>query len=250
MPQIHVNYRFVVDFCLRNSPTGKILDYGCGSGEIVRAGLSAGLNIYGCETFYAGSHGVEAAVSDLLGKRIFKIENGVIPFGDSQFDCIVNNQVFEHVEDMDAVLCEIDRVLKPGGVLLSLFPSEDVIREGHCGIPLAHRFAKHPKIGYLWILSWRSLGFGYHKGNKGKQQWAKDTQHWLNHYCIYRPKKEIMRSFSEHGLSPKGIESEYIKFRGLPLFTPWMMRKLGGMVLLSTKSAAMKSELQTVGKTQ
>src|SRR5437763_2938378 len=152
VPELHVNYRFVVDFCKRTSPGGKILDYGCGSGEIVRAGLAAGLDIIGCETFYAGGHGAESAVQDLLGTSIFKMENGSIPFASESFDCIVNNQVFEHVEDLDFVLSEIRRVLKSNGVLLSMFPSKDVIREGHCGIPLAHRFAKYPRFGYYWLL--------------------------------------------------------------------------------------------------
>lgn len=233
---IHVNYRFVVDFCRRRTPQGKILDYGCGSGEIVRAGLAANLNIFGCETFYAGSHGVEKAVADLLGTRIFKIEGGVIPFADSEFDCVVHNQVFEHVEDIDAVLSEISRVLRPGGFMLSMFPSKDTIREGHCGVPLAHRFAKYPRFGYLWLLAWRCLGFGHNKNNKPRAQWAKDFQDWLNHFTVYRSKQEITRAYESHGLSICGVEREYIKFRRLPLFTPWLLRKLGGMVLLSWKS--------------
>ena len=235
MAALHVNYRFVVDFCKRTSPGGRILDYGCGSGEIVRAGLAAGVDISGCETFYAGGHGVESAVQDLLGIRIFKMENGTIPFPAESFDCVVNNQVFEHVEDLDFVLSEIRRVLKRDGVLLSMFPSEDVVREGHCGIPLAHRFAKYPRFGYYWLLLGRLLGFGYHKKGMPTRQWARNFQHWLNHYCTYRSRHAIMVAFQRHGLPVQGIEEEYIRFRRLPLFTPWMLRKLAGMVLKSIK---------------
>src|SRR5258706_5525903 len=204
MAALHVNYRFVVDFCKRTSPGGRILDYGRGSGEIVRAGLAAGVDISGCETFYAGGHGVESAVQDLLGIRIFKMENGVIPFPSESFDCVVNNQVFEHVEDIDFVLSEIRRVLKRDGVLLSMFPSEDVIREGHCGIPLAHRFARYPRFGYYWLLLGRLLGFGYHKKEMPPQQWAKNFQHWLNHYCTYRSKDKIMLAYQRHWSSGAG----------------------------------------------
>ena len=232
---LHVNYRFLLDFAKKNAPSGKILDYGCGSGQVVRAGLADHLDIYGCEVFYGGGHGVEEAVSDLLGSRILKIQNGKIPFGDSWFECIVNNQVFEHVGDMDAVLSEIYRTLKPGGYLLSLFPSREVIRENHCGVPLAHRFSKYPKLGYYWLLAFRLLGFGYFKGTKSPHQWAHDFQLWLNNYCNYRPEKQIMELFSAHNLKAIGIEREYIKFRGLRLFTPWMIRKLGFVVLLARK---------------
>ena len=62
---LHVNYRFVVDFCRRNVPAGKILDYGCGAGEIVRAGLEAGLDITGCEAFYEGGEGTREKAADL-----------------------------------------------------------------------------------------------------------------------------------------------------------------------------------------
>lgn len=232
---LNVNYRFVVNFARTRFASGKILDYGCGSGEIVRAGLEQGLDIYGCETFFGGGHGVEQHVSDLLGLRIFKIEKDRAPFADSNFDCIVNNQVFEHVEDMDAVLNEMNRVLKPGGALLSIFPSREVLREGHCGVPLAHRFSRYPRFDYSWLLAFRMMGLGKHKENKAARQWARDFQEYLNKYCIYRPEKQIMECFASHGLPAQGIEKQYIRFRGLPLFTPWMLRKFGMMVLLSRK---------------
>jgi hypothetical protein len=48
---LHVNYRFVLDFAKQNAPNGVVLDYGCEAGQIVRAGIQQGLNIYGCEIF-------------------------------------------------------------------------------------------------------------------------------------------------------------------------------------------------------
>ena len=45
-------------------------------------------------------------------------EDGRLDFPDASFDLVVNNMVFEHVEDLDAVLAEIQRVLKPGGRIL------------------------------------------------------------------------------------------------------------------------------------
>jgi hypothetical protein len=54
---LHVNYRFVLDFAKQNAPNGVVLDYGCAAGQIVRAGIQQGLNIYRCEIFYEGGHG-------------------------------------------------------------------------------------------------------------------------------------------------------------------------------------------------
>ncbi len=235
MAALHVNYRFVVDFCKRTSPGGRILDYGCGSGQIVRAGLAAGVDISGCETFYAGGHGVESAVQDLLGIRIFKMGNGTIPFPPESFDCVVNNQVFEHVEDLDFVLSEIRRVLKRDGVLLSMFPSEDVVREGHCGVPLHIGLPSIRDLdttGSCWDdcsdlditkkECRRDNGPGiFSIGSTTIALTGRDTQSWW--------------PFNGIGLPVQAIEEEYIRFRRLPLFTPWMLRKLAGMVLKSVK---------------
>jgi 2-polyprenyl-3-methyl-5-hydroxy-6-metoxy-1,4-benzoquinol methylase len=42
--------------------------------------------------------------------------------------------VLEHVEDFDVVLRAMNRVLKPGGMVLSIFPDRSVWRQGHAGI--------------------------------------------------------------------------------------------------------------------
>jgi SAM-dependent methyltransferase len=234
--ELHVNHRFVLDFARRNAAAGRILDYGCGSGQVVRAGLQQRLEIYGCEAFYEGGHGSRSGASDLLGSRILEMSDGRIPFPDEWFDCIVNNMVFEHIHDVDQVLAEICRVLKPGGRMLSLFPSRECLREGHCGVPLAHRFSHHPKLGYYWLLVFRCLGFGHFTKGKGRRQWARGFQTWLNNYCAYRPREEILRAFSAPPLETTAYEKEYLRFRHLPWFMPWTFRKLGFMVLLSEKS--------------
>ena len=233
----HVNHRFILEFARRNAVSGKTLDYGCGSGQVVRAGLQLGLEIYGCETFYDGGHGSKSNAADLMGSRIFEMKDGKIPFPDDHFDCVVNNMVFEHVHDIDHTLSEICRVMKPGGRLLSLFPSLEVLREGHCGVPLAHRLCKYRKLGYYWLLAFRCLGFGYFTEGKGRRQWAGDFHQWINSYCVYRPRKQILQSFSAHALETTAFEKEYLRFRRVPILTTWMLRKFGFMVLLSRKPA-------------
>ena len=45
-----------------------------------------------------------------------------MPFREESFDVILSYDVFEHVQDLAAVLNECFRVLRPGGRLLALFP--------------------------------------------------------------------------------------------------------------------------------
>jgi 2-polyprenyl-3-methyl-5-hydroxy-6-metoxy-1,4-benzoquinol methylase len=139
---MHVNYRYLLHWAEAfesKTPGARILDYGCGSGEVVAEGRRQGLNIYGVEIFYGGSKAKqEVERLGLLGDEIRMIKDGKLSFDDECFDVVLSNQVFEHVEDLDAVLSEIERVMKKGAVLLCLFPGDDVIREGHIGIPFVH----------------------------------------------------------------------------------------------------------------
>jgi SAM-dependent methyltransferase len=48
---------------------------------------------------------------------------GALPFADGQFDLISAMEVIEHVEDDGALLADIKRVLKPGGLLYVTVPA-------------------------------------------------------------------------------------------------------------------------------
>jgi SAM-dependent methyltransferase len=207
-----VTNRFVLDFAKR--PGARILDYGCGAGAVVQAGRAAGLDIHGADVYYGGSNArTEADRAGLLGAAIREIRDGRIPFEDAWFDVVVNNQVMEHVEDLDAALAEIHRVLKPGGVVLSIFPSRDVFREGHIGIPFSHWFAKDskPRFYYTWAL--RLLGLGtWREQAPTARQWALDKLRWIDRYTCYRSRVEILRLYERYFLS-EFRESDYIRYR-------------------------------------
>ena len=144
-----------------------ILDYGCGSGEIIGEGRRAGLEVYGCRGLLEGSNiRQEIEKKGWLGTVVREVENGVIPFENCFFDMVTRNHVIEHVENLDAVLREIHRVLKPGGRFLSLFPTKEIIREGHCGIPLIHWFSRRSPYRFCYALTLRLFGLGYFTGKE------------------------------------------------------------------------------------
>lgn len=47
---------------------------------------------------------------------------GKLSFEDTVFDCVISNEVFEHIPDLTSGIREICRVLKPSGVLIATFP--------------------------------------------------------------------------------------------------------------------------------
>lgn len=212
-----VTNRFVLDFALnfaRAHPGASVLDFGCGSGRLVAAGRAAGLEMFGTDVYYAGANDrAEAEASGLLGGVIRESQDGRIPFPDASFDLVTNNQVMEHVADLEAVLAEIHRVLKPGGTALSLFPSRDVLREGHIGIPLSHRLPRDSRLRFLYTWALRSLGLGLWKEQAPtRRQWAEDKLRWIDTYTYYRSREDIFRAFGRYFRSELR-ESDYIRFR-------------------------------------
>lgn len=252
--RLHVNYRYSLNFAERQrneSPTFRILDYGCGAGEVVMAGRERGLDFYGAEVFYAGGNTRDVVERNgLLGTTVKEIHDGHLDFPDAFFDLVVNNQVFEHVENLDGVLGEIYRVLKPGGKVLSLFPSRDTVREPHCGIPFLHWFSKSSKLRYPYTLMLRRLGLGFHKGERTAEQWTTFQIQWVDTYCFYRTRENVMNSFRRF-FDAKLIEEDFISFRlqdsnlgWVDRFTSWpilrpvakeLLRRFGFLVIVAEK---------------
>jgi SAM-dependent methyltransferase len=55
-------------------------------------------------------------------QQTYKCDLSAIPVEDSRFDAIVFNEVMEHVPEPALVLCELHRVLKPGGAMIHSAP--------------------------------------------------------------------------------------------------------------------------------
>lgn len=254
---LHINYSYLLRWSkliAASKPNARVLDYGCGTGKVVAATRELGLDAYGADIYYEASavYKDEAARLGLFGTVIREIRNGRLDFDDCYFDLVMSNQVFEHVEDMDAALSEIHRVMKKGALFLCLFPSRDVIREGHIGIPFAHWFPRDSRLRFYVTLALRSIGLGYVKDrNKTNTQWTKDALRWLDNFTVYRHKREISRSFARF-FEVKLIEEDYIKYRlsahpqakyftrvlnlpFIPQISRVLFRKLAGMVILAKK---------------
>ena len=195
---------------------GIILDYGCGKGALVEEGLRQGFNIFGCELFGAGS-GVtireQLLEKNLFGTTVREIEDGKIPFPNEYFDLVISNQVFEHVPDLDFVLAEISRVLKPSGKLLCIFPVKECYRD-HAGTFFAHWFPSNSNAQYYNLLFFRRLGFGRLKKGRGNYSaWARFFVQWLADNTWYRPLREVREIFKRTFGFMQHIEDDYINFR-------------------------------------
>lgn len=242
-PGLHVNYAYLLAWAQAAGPGARILDFGCGDGLTVREGRRRGLDLQGADAFYGGSRAREQ-VRDLLGTAIHEIVDGRLPFAAGSFDLIVSNQVFEHVEALGPALDELARVLKPDGLLLALFPTAEVVREAHCGVPFLH-WRKDGRVEHA--LRWQRWGNGFDKDKKPPEQWAREAVDWMERYVHYRGRVDVLREWRRRfDLLP--IEEHYLAYRlGTSKLAPllripwlraagrWICRRFNGLVVAARR---------------
>lgn len=112
---------------VKNLSDKDILDLGCGYGGRTAYYLKKGnpRSIVGLETSSEKVKIAQNSVKHLCkdSRLSFKVGFGEsLPFPNESFDIILSYDVFEHVQDLNLVLKECFRVLKPGGKLFALFP--------------------------------------------------------------------------------------------------------------------------------
>ena len=99
----------------------KVLDCGCGQGQIT-VGLAqrvAPTEVIGIDQDQPAIEVAKAtAIEKSLQNLSFKSGNVYeLPFEDELFDALLANNVFEHLVDREKALGEMERVLKPGGII-------------------------------------------------------------------------------------------------------------------------------------
>jgi 2-polyprenyl-6-hydroxyphenyl methylase/3-demethylubiquinone-9 3-methyltransferase len=93
--------------------TGTLLDVACGGGLLAphvtgKGYTHVGVDIGEQATRISRDHGIRAVRGDVLR----------LPVRDASAEVVVAGEVFEHVRDLDGMVAEIARVLKPGGTLV------------------------------------------------------------------------------------------------------------------------------------
>lgn len=98
---------------------GKVLDIGCGRGLLLNKLRERGWEPRGTEL----SEEAAAYARHKLNLPVTTEELEECHFPDEEFDLVILWHVLEHVEEPRAMLREVSRILKPGGVLLVAVPN-------------------------------------------------------------------------------------------------------------------------------
>lgn len=109
------------------------LDIGSSAGGLSVALAQHGIEMHGIEPSLAG---VEVSKMRAQRRKLNNVSfyHGVgehLPFAESHFDFVISLAVLEHVQDVDQVVSEALRVLKPGGVAYFEVPNNLYPFEGH-----------------------------------------------------------------------------------------------------------------------
>ena len=105
---------------------GLVLENGCGVGMYVEKLTALGSHVIGLE--YDLERAIEAGGNS---DGIVNAAGEFIPLPSSTFDLILSHEVLEHVQDDRAAVCEMIRVLKPGGRAVIFCPSRGYPYETH-----------------------------------------------------------------------------------------------------------------------
>ena len=102
--------------------TPPVLDIGCGDGHFASIAyetlpIDVGIDVMARDL-------PEAAQRRDVYREVMFASGTQLPFASESFNTVISNCVIEHIPDNAAVLREISRVLRPGGVFATTLPSE------------------------------------------------------------------------------------------------------------------------------
>lgn len=145
----------------------RALDLACGTGDLAYGVAAHGAHVFGLDITHRMLQLARVRLTDPACRShagpsshpaprtpdpvFIQGDMTALPFADAEFDLVMTGYGLRNVPDLDAALAEIHRVIRPGGVLVSLDfnrPSNLVVRSVY--------------LGYLWLAG-GALGWLLHR---------------------------------------------------------------------------------------
>ncbi len=202
---------------------GRVLDVGTGDGQIARALASNGAKVVGVDPT---TNQISVAQSRGGGPVYLQCGASPLPFADASFDAVLACLVFEHIDDVDAAIAEVARVLRAGGTFNFL---------------LNHPLLQTPDSG--WIDD--------HMVDPPEQYWRigrylveaetiEQVELGVHIRFLHRPLSRYLNALAEHGLFLEHMDEpapperflaqapEYFDAASVPRLLHLRLRKLSG----------------------
>jgi SAM-dependent methyltransferase len=90
------------------------------------------------------------SIRELVASDVHLVSGGILPFADREFDCVAVVDMLEHVQDEDAFVAELARVVRPGGRLVVNTPHlrQTALRRLRDRVGLTDEKHGHVRPGY------------------------------------------------------------------------------------------------------
>ena len=124
---------------LNPQPGERLLDLGCGDGQLTQRLAATGADVTGVD-----ASAEMAAAACARGIRAVHASAEALPFADACFDAVFSNAALHWVRDHDAMLAEVRRVLRPGGRFVAEFGGHGniaAIRVAFAAVLALHSFS-------------------------------------------------------------------------------------------------------------
>jgi len=127
----------------------RTLEIGCGQGDFLKTVKNdprfdaQGIDFAEAPLKYAASLGLNVEKGDLRSQD----------FTPNSFDLIISLHVFEHVHDVNAIIEDVSRLLKPNGMLFLVCPCVSHVKAAIAG--KSWKYIGPP--GHLWYFSTKTL---------------------------------------------------------------------------------------------
>jgi demethylmenaquinone methyltransferase/2-methoxy-6-polyprenyl-1,4-benzoquinol methylase len=131
----------------------RALDLACGTGDLTLAVAGRGAKVVGLDVTRRMIELARAKVRETDSGSVWFLvgDMGAVPFKDGGFDLVTTGYGLRNVPDITTAIREIYRVLRPGGVLVSL----DFNRPEHSAVRAIY-------LGYLTVIG-SALGWALHR---------------------------------------------------------------------------------------
>lgn len=167
-PENFFAYRFgreIIEQLLPFLPSqGRVLDYGCGPGNLIERLLGTPLEVAGLDFSPAT---IETVTGRFAGQPNFigAFELNELDERAGLFDAAVVIEVVEHLydEQLDELLANVKKLLRPGGTVVFTTPNEEVLEDSYILCPVSG------KLFHRWqhVRNWSADSLSAYLADKG-----------------------------------------------------------------------------------
>jgi 2-polyprenyl-3-methyl-5-hydroxy-6-metoxy-1,4-benzoquinol methylase len=238
--------QWLADIAARSqrSPSGlRILDVGCGRGDVVFWLLEQGWDAWGIDIdsryIDIGRDYLQSTGRDPDRLRVFK--SGSYPLCSSWFHVVISDQVFEHVANLDGLASEVSRVSQRGTLGMHIFPARWRPIEVHMRTPFVHWLPKGTtRRRALTALLLAHVSAAYFTDRTVAER-AEIFARFSDEETFYRPLREIQETMLRNGIKADPVNASRSKVRYHAPRLPASVQPVAGWIYRNAFSVCMET---------